>query len=62
MVTKMFDNRSFEKYVKEINIQMLEWSPVHTEKFWKENVKRFDDNDYCKLLIIGDCFMIKLSR
>ncbi|KAL4470236.1 hypothetical protein ABPG74_011847 [Tetrahymena malaccensis] len=37
---------SFEKYIKEINLQQLEWSPVHTEKFWKENVKKFDENDY----------------
>ncbi|EGR32209.1 hypothetical protein IMG5_092130 [Ichthyophthirius multifiliis] len=37
---------SFEKYVKELNLQNLEWNPVHTEKFWKENVKKFDDNDY----------------
>jgi len=29
-------------------MQQLEWSPVHTEKFWKENVKKFDDNDYRK--------------
>lgn len=38
--------RSFEKYIKELNGQNLNWSPVHTEKFWKENVKRFEDNDF----------------
>lgn len=37
---------SFEKYVKELNTQVLEWSPVHTEKFWKENVKKFEDQDF----------------
>lgn len=31
-------------------MQQLEWSPVHTEKFWKENVKKFDDNDYRKII------------
>lgn len=34
---------SYEKYEKEINMQLLEWSPVHTEKFWKENVKKFEN-------------------
>jgi V-type H+-transporting ATPase subunit H len=24
----------------------LEWSPVHSEKFWKENVKKFEENDF----------------
>lgn len=37
---------SFEKYVKEINTQVLDWSPVHSEKFWKENVKKFEDQDF----------------
>ena len=37
---------SFEKYVKELNTQILEWNPVHTEKFWKENVKKFEDQDF----------------
>ncbi|KAL4502337.1 hypothetical protein ABPG72_011924 [Tetrahymena utriculariae] len=37
---------SYEKYEKEINMQLLEWSPVHTEKFWKENVKKFENQDY----------------
>ncbi|CAD8109534.1 unnamed protein product [Paramecium primaurelia] len=37
---------SFEKYVKELNAQNLTWSPVHTEKFWKENVKKFEENDF----------------
>lgn len=37
---------SFEKYVKELNTDKLEWTPVHSEKFWKENVKRFEDQDF----------------
>lgn len=37
---------SFEKYVKEINTTKLDWTPVHNEKFWKEHVKRFEDNDF----------------
>lgn len=26
---------SFDKYVKEINSETLEWSSVHNERFWK---------------------------
>lgn len=37
---------SFEKYVKELTGQLLEWSPVHSEKFWKENVKKMEDQDF----------------
>lgn len=32
---------SFDKYVKELNSDSLEWSSVHTERFWKENAIRF---------------------
>jgi len=37
---------SFEKYVKEINTGKLDWSPVHSERFWKDYVKKFEDNDF----------------
>lgn len=37
---------SFDKYVKELQTQCLTWSPVHSEKFWKENVKKFEENDF----------------
>jgi len=37
---------SFEKYEKEIDSDNLEWGPIHSEKFWKENVKRFEDKDF----------------
>lgn len=36
-------------------MQLLEWSPVHTEKFWKENVKRFETGDYRNKLINHKC-------
>lgn len=32
---------SFDKYVKEINSDNLEWSSVHNERFWKENAIKF---------------------
>jgi len=37
---------SFEKYIKEIQTTNLEWGPVHSDKFWKENVKRFEEKDF----------------
>jgi V-type H+-transporting ATPase subunit H len=32
---------SFEKYVKELNTEQLDFTPCHSEKFWKENVLKF---------------------
>jgi len=38
---------SFDAYKKEVLSGNLEWSPVHkSEKFWKENVTRFEENQY----------------
>lgn len=37
---------SFEKYIKELNSGMLEWGPVHSERFWKDNVKKFEENNF----------------
>ena len=37
---------SFEKYVKEIETDALTWGPCHTEKFWKETVKRFEEDEF----------------
>eukprot|EP01017_Pseudomicrothorax_dubius_P029279 TRINITY_DN3543_c0_g1_i3.p1 TRINITY_DN3543_c0_g1~~TRINITY_DN3543_c0_g1_i3.p1 ORF type:complete len:449 (+),score=100.02 TRINITY_DN3543_c0_g1_i3:117-1463(+) len=48
---------SFEKYMKEITSANLEWSTVHSEKFWKDNVKKFEENDFNlikKLVVLLD--------
>ena len=37
---------SYEKYTKEINTDKLNWGPCHSEKFWKEHVKKFESNDF----------------
>lgn len=38
---------SFDMYKKELLSGKLEWSPVHkSEKFWRENSARFEENDY----------------
>jgi len=37
---------TFEIYKKEVLSGKLQWSPVHkSEKFWKENAARFEDNN-----------------
>jgi V-type H+-transporting ATPase subunit H len=37
---------SFDKYVKEVNSETLDWSSVHNERFWKENAIKFEANEY----------------
>ena len=37
---------SFEKYQKQIDSGELVFGPVHTEKFWRENVSRFSANEF----------------
>jgi len=37
---------TFDMYKKEIMVGHLQWSQVHTERFWKENVLSFEDNDF----------------
>jgi V-type H+-transporting ATPase subunit H len=33
-------------YTKEVESGKLYWSQVHKEKFWRENVNRFEENDF----------------
>lgn len=41
------DLTSFSEYRAEVESGVLEWSPVHTSvKFWKENHKQFEANQY----------------
>ena len=37
---------SYEKYLKEIKTEHLNWGPCHSEKFWKVHVKKFEENDF----------------
>ncbi|VDP40025.1 unnamed protein product [Soboliphyme baturini] len=38
---------SFDEYLTELKSGRLQWSPVHkTEKFWKENVQRFNEKNF----------------
>jgi V-type H+-transporting ATPase subunit H len=49
------DLSSFDEYAAEIKSRRLEWSPVHkSDKFWRENVLRLNENDYYLLrLLVG---------
>lgn len=37
---------SFEKYKTELLSGDLAWTPVHTERFWRENVNKFDEKGF----------------
>ena len=37
---------TFERYVAEVASGQLRWGIVHTEKFWKENVRALEVNDF----------------
>lgn len=37
---------SFEKYIAELKTEKLKFGPRHTDKFWKENYKKFEENDF----------------
>jgi len=46
---------SFDILKSEISSGSLEWSPVHkSEKFWKENVHRFEEDNYKALKSLKD--------
>jgi len=43
---------TFDVFKKELQAGTLEWTPVHrSEKFWKENVHHFEEDD-CKPLVL----------
>jgi len=46
---------SFDMYRKEILTGNLEWSPVHrSEKFWRENVHRLEEDNNKLLLVLRE--------
>jgi len=47
------DLSSFDEYVTEVKSGRLQWNPVHkSEKFWKENVQRFNEKNFELLKIL----------
>uniref|UniRef100_A0A7S1N1V3 V-type proton ATPase subunit H n=1 Tax=Eutreptiella gymnastica TaxID=73025 RepID=A0A7S1N1V3_9EUGL len=48
------DITSFADYKQEVLSGRLDWTPVHkSEKFWKENIKEFEKDDYKILRALG---------
>jgi V-type H+-transporting ATPase subunit H len=51
---------NFERYEKEVNMGHLKWGYLHSNKFWGENINKFEQNGFavieklCKLLQIDD--------
>jgi len=37
---------SFEKYKKEVINGLLEWGPVHSSHFWKDNYKKMEEENF----------------
>lgn len=40
------DLSTYERYVTEVKSGQLRWGIVHTDKFWRENVKQLEANDF----------------
>jgi V-type H+-transporting ATPase subunit H len=50
---------SFDEYAQELKSNRLEWSPVHkSDKFWRENAGRLNDNNYELLRILASLLNI----
>merc|ERR1711879_142341 len=46
---------NFERYERELSSGTLVWGFVHTNKFWAENVMKFQDNDFAALKKLALC-------
>jgi len=48
---------NFEKYEKEVNTGHLKWGYLHSNKFWGENINKFEQNSFA---VIGElCNLLK---
>ena len=55
------DLSSYSIYAQEVHSSMLEWSPPHTsEKFWRENMKAFENDNYAAIKELAK--MIAISK
>ena len=49
---------SWSEYKGELDSGVLEWSPCHTSvKFWKENLKRLEDDGYAAVKALGQLLL-----
>ena len=37
---------SYEKFLKELETESLSFGPCHTSKFWKEHIKKTENNNF----------------
>merc|ERR1712217_787001 len=44
--TKVQEISNFERYEKELQTGKLQWGFIHSNKFWSENVHKFEANDF----------------
>ncbi|CAM9991423.1 unnamed protein product, partial [Hapterophycus canaliculatus] len=40
------DLSTFERYSQEVMSGQLKWGPVHTEKFWREQARKFEADEF----------------
>lgn len=45
---------SFERYMAELTTQQLKEGPMHTDKFWSENVQKFEHKDFLAIRLLVD--------
>jgi len=45
---------TFERWAAEVNSKQLKWGLVHQEKFWRENAKELEANDFALLKALID--------
>jgi V-type H+-transporting ATPase subunit H len=53
---------SLDKYKRELNNKVLDWGHVHTDKFWKEHVKKFDEDEFLLVKKVIELLKSKDSR
>ncbi|GMI08577.1 hypothetical protein TrVE_jg7386 [Triparma verrucosa] len=54
LLEKSYQNlTTWDVYVSELKSGILEWGAVHTERFWRENSKNMEDNDFEILKILN---------
>lgn len=48
---------SLERYAKDLNAKRFEWTAVHTTDFWKDNVRRFEADDFRMVKQLADLLL-----
>ena len=43
-----------ERYTREVESKLLRWSTVHSTEFWRENVRRFEADNFKLIKQLSD--------